>query len=137
MQVSHDKPPPLPPRPREPFRLLETPPEGTPVMRGELRAERPVETLGDLGRELRLVRRELATLRAPSTPPPPDLADTLPPPRRPSRAAAVAAGAWKGTQWLGIVSLVLTVAAQVASLLKPGLAGPIQRAAEALETLAR
>ena len=128
--MSDQRPPPLPPRPPrpprpvEPFRELVTPPQGTP---------RPIETLADVGAALWQVRRELAALKPPSTPPP---SPSSPPPR-PSAAARVARASWKGTQWVGVATLVLTLAAQVAALLKPGLAGPLQRAAEALETLAK
>jgi len=139
MHVSEDRPPPLPPRPRpravepwrelphppEPFRTADTPPSGL---------ARPIETLADLGLELRSVRREIASLRVSSSPPPP-ITSAPPPPK--SRAAQVATGTWKGTQWLGVVTLALTLAAQVASWVKPGLAGPLQRAVDALETLAR
>jgi len=131
MHVS-ERPPPLPPRHRpravEPFRQFDTPPTGM---------ARPIETIADLGLELRHVRRELASLRlsTPTSSPPPPM--TPVPPSRPSRAAALGAGAWKGTQWLGIASLVLTLAAHVAALVKPGLVSPLQRAVEALETLAR
>lgn len=133
-----EQPPPLPPRPPryprpvEPFRELVTPASGTPLPR----AERPIETLADLGREIRLVRREIATLK--SEPVTVELLPSSePPPARPSRPARAAAVTWKGTQWLGVVTLALTLAAQVASWLKPGLVGPIQRAADAVETLAR
>lgn len=142
MHVSEEpptRPRPRPrPRPVEPFRELATPPEGTPL---PLMRERPIETIADLGRELRIVRRELVLLR--SAPPPAlpvtveALPSSVPPPPRPSRPARVAAGAWKGTQWLGVVTLALTIAAQVAALLKPGLVGPIERARDAVETLAK
>jgi hypothetical protein len=135
--VSEDKPPPLPPRPRpravEPFREYDTPATGL---------TRPIETIADVGHELRHVRRELASLRLhtpASTPPPPMPVSVIPAPPslRPSRAVKVAVGAWKGTQWVGVATLVITIAAQIAALFQPGLAGPLQRAAEALETLAK
>lgn len=134
--MSEDRPPPLPPRPLrprpvEPFRELVTPASGTP------RAERPIETLADLGRELRLIRREFAALKTEAPVTVEALPSSAPPPPRPSRPARVAAVTWKGTQWLGVATLVLTLAAQVAALLKPGLVGPLQRAADALETLAK
>ena len=134
MHVSEEQPP-RPPRPRpvEPFRLLDTPLEVPVPLR-----ERPIETLADLGREMRLVRRELAGMKTALEPGPIEVEpESEAPPARPSRPARMAAGAWRGTQWLGVATLVLTLAAQAAALLKPGLVGPIQRALEALETLGK
>ena len=137
MHVSNDRPPPLPPRPRpvEPFRELPTPPEGVPV---PLLRERPIETLADLGREMRLVRRELAGVKTALAPVPITVEaepESEPPPKRPSRPARAAAVTWKGTQVLGVITLALTLAAQVASWFKPGLVGPLERARETVEAL--
>lgn len=122
--------PPRPPRPTEPFREAITPPSGS----------RPpaLITRDEVLDALLSIRREMAGLSARLPEPAPPGAPSLPtpvPPSTRSRSAAVGAKSWQVTQWIGVLTLVLTAAGQVAAILKPGLVGPIQAALDALGKL--
>lgn len=74
-------------------------------------------------RETIALRKENARLRSERNEALAAVPDTLPPPTRTQSAVRTS---FSAVQWIGLVTLLLTAAAQVASAYKPGLVGPIQ-----------
>lgn len=85
-----------------------------------------------MSRETIALRKENARLRSERNEALAQVPESLPPPTRTQKAAGVTLST---VQWLGVASLVLTAAAQIASAYRPGLVGPIQHMIEIVKGL--
>jgi hypothetical protein len=124
---------PLADDPPNAFRMRSTPPSGSLLLNREVEqmSEDPREqTIRDLRQTIVLYRERLTALSATQSPVPSDA-----PPK--SKAMAVAGSAWNATKVLGVVTLLLTLAGQLAAIYRPGLVGPLQALLDALGKLAQ